>query len=330
MSVMDKLNQLIFNLYGAAHECSASEFDEHALTLTRQILAFESATVVAATFSKDDEIKIQSIHINNQPVEKLLDRKYLSSPDTVLIDAYRNKGKCIIADSSIENRDKPDLIKYCKKYDVAHTLVLINDGVTKSSVDVIALWRARQKKAYTAIDTKMGEVILPHLFQARAINRRIHIHKYGSNPLERMSLLASLDGCLQFMDDVTIDFLRNEWPHWEPPVLPSIFMNALNSVGTRQYVGKTFMAGSTVHNKFLFIQLTPKPLNLDLTEAETTVAWLASNGMSYKEVARELGKSPATVRNQLHSAYAKLGVNNKTSLAASLSLFSRTLPARKP
>lgn len=329
MSVMKKLNQLIFDLYGAAHECNASEFDEHALALTRNVLSFESATVVAATFPQDEAIKIQSIHINNQPVEKLLDRKYLTSRDTVLIDAYRNKGKCIIADSSVENKDKPDLIKYCKKYDVAHTLVLIRDGAAKSSVDVIALWRAQAKKAYSLDDKKLGEVILPHLFQARAINRRIHVHKHGSNPFERISLLASLDGCLQFMDDVTVDFLRNEWPYWEPPVLPGFFLNSLNSVGSCQYVGKTFVATSTVHNKFLFIQLTPKPHSLSLTEAETTVAWLAANGMSYKEIARELGKSPATVRNQLHAAYNKLGVTNKTLLAASLSLLSRTLPAPK-
>lgn len=69
----------------------------------------------------------------------------------------------------------------------------------------------------------------------------------------------------------------------------------------------------------------PKPHSLNWQKQKTTVAWLVANGWVIKKIARELGKSPATVRNQLHAAYNKLGVNNKTSLAASLSLLEHFL-----
>lgn len=55
-----------------------------------------------------------------------------------------------------------------------------------------------------------------------------------------------------------------------------------------------------------------------LTPAERQVAVMAAEGLSYKIIARNLGKSPATVRNQLHAVYQKIGVANRTALACKL------------
>lgn len=55
-----------------------------------------------------------------------------------------------------------------------------------------------------------------------------------------------------------------------------------------------------------------------LTRGERAVAAEIARGLSYKAAARALGISPSTVRNQLHTAYAKLGVNNKVALARRL------------
>ncbi len=55
-----------------------------------------------------------------------------------------------------------------------------------------------------------------------------------------------------------------------------------------------------------------------LTPAERLVAAMAAEGLPYKSIARELGKSPATVRNQLHAIYEKLDVGNRTALAHKL------------
>jgi DNA-binding CsgD family transcriptional regulator len=52
-----------------------------------------------------------------------------------------------------------------------------------------------------------------------------------------------------------------------------------------------------------------------LSNAEIRVVRLAACGLSYKEVARRLGKSPNTVDNQLRSARAKLNVRNQVELA---------------
>ena len=52
-----------------------------------------------------------------------------------------------------------------------------------------------------------------------------------------------------------------------------------------------------------------------LTARERDVANALSRGKSHKEVAKELGVAPSTVRNQTQSIYGKLGVDNRASLA---------------
>lgn len=55
-----------------------------------------------------------------------------------------------------------------------------------------------------------------------------------------------------------------------------------------------------------------------LTAAEQAVASLMREGLSNGEMAQRLGKSPNTVAKQLQAIFRKLGVNNRTRLAALL------------
>lgn len=52
-----------------------------------------------------------------------------------------------------------------------------------------------------------------------------------------------------------------------------------------------------------------------LTEREWQVAVLVAEGRVNKEVAAELGLSPATVKGYLETIYAKLGIHGRVELA---------------
>jgi len=57
-----------------------------------------------------------------------------------------------------------------------------------------------------------------------------------------------------------------------------------------------------------------------LTPGQARVARLALEGLRDEQIARALGLSRHTVSNQLRRAYATLGVNSRTELAAALRL----------
>jgi DNA-binding NarL/FixJ family response regulator len=54
----------------------------------------------------------------------------------------------------------------------------------------------------------------------------------------------------------------------------------------------------------------------ELTEAEWRVVVLLAAGLDTREAAAELGVSPYTVRNQVASAMAKMGVKSRAALVA--------------
>ncbi len=323
---MGKLNHLILQLYGSAQECTSGEFQGHALGLIKPMLQFDSAALIGASFSADAEMSIQSIHIHNQPLEKLIERKDLVSPDTALAGAYRQRGRCLTMDMATLDRGHLDLIAYCKKYAVAQTMVLLSPPARSAHLDLIALWRAQPKKRYSARDERIGNLVLPHLFQARAINGRLFQERGAAEAA--VALLSSQNGCLQYVEEAAVRILQREWPQWQPPILPAGFVDELRRPGPGRYLGKTFVARMDARGDYLHIQWTARPTGRALTGAEQDVAWLAASGLSYKEIARRQDVSPATVKNQLHSVFAKLGVANKTALAAALPRLTEVYPRK--
>ena len=77
----------------------------------------------------------------------------------------------------------------------------------------------------------------------------------------------------------------------------------------------------------IYRQLQVRPQSNDMPQAPRAFDWyvftqrevdilkLLAKGMSNKQIARELGSSPNTVRNQVHSVFRKAGVANRTELA---------------
>jgi DNA-binding NarL/FixJ family response regulator len=124
-------------------------------------------------------------------------------------------------------------------------------------------------------------------------------------------------GILETCDAEFLDALRKEWPDWSPPVLPGELVKVFRT-SERRFVGKRITVLASLGNEMLFLLAREKGNAETLTRAQFAVATLAVKGLSYKQVARDLGLSPATVRNHLHNAYVKLEVGNRTALAQCL------------
>jgi DNA-binding NarL/FixJ family response regulator len=56
-------------------------------------------------------------------------------------------------------------------------------------------------------------------------------------------------------------------------------------------------------------------VNTRLTPAETTILRMLIDGAPNKTIARERGCSVSTVKNQVHSIFAKIGVQNRIQAA---------------
>lgn len=314
---METYHPLILGLYRAAQDFPPVEFREHALVQLKQIVGFDSAAVMNVDALPGAKMAVRSMHLSDQPADQLLTWDGLETPDYVLIEALQRRGTVIARNSRDVFGEHADFIKYCEHFDIANTLILIPPETTPNNYDLISLWRAHPEQRYSRADGLACSLLLPHFFQAGEINRRLFAAQ-ESDTRARVSVLANLAGCLHFAPDHAIALLQNEWREWTPPALPYELMQRLAASPSRSYSGRHISIKAEVLGPTLHLQITPQPNAARLTGAEWNVARLAAHGMSYKEIARELGNSPATVRNQLHSVYAKLGVENKTQLSTAL------------
>lgn len=326
---MQKLDKIIFSLYSAAQNLAMDEFHEQALAVTKELVAFDSGAVLTGSNDSDADLAIRSLHLHNQPNETATDRQYLETPDKAFAHALQARGRCIAADSAVLFKGNSDFLAYCDKHAIAQSLVLVKGSCDPAQLDVITLWRAHDV-SYSARDLSRASAILPHFFQAREINERIFSQNKSLQSPDNLSLVADINGRLYFVEERAIELLQLEWREWNPPVLPASMVNALRTNRSAVFHGAVIEAQATVYNNLLCVSIYKKLTQRGLSHAEFQAASLVADGCSYKEAARLLNRAPATVRNQLHSAYQKLGITNKNSLRSALDRASMLHRKRAP
>lgn len=324
---MESSNRFLLHIYDGAQHCMPSEFNEFALTEFKKIVHFDSAGVANFGVNANNQVGIQSLHLHSVSIERFADRTrtvgsesmgrngVLKSRDSAATNAFAQRGKSVIVDIA-QRFTSPDILRYCRKYETAHSLSLISATAMNSTVPGIALWRASRRNPYLEQHGADATLLLPHLFQAMSINRRLATGATRTAD-NSTAALASLDGNLFFVEPETIRLLQLEWKEWTPPMLPPALMEALGRSKEQMYAGRSIQIHASVREKMICLRIAAinRP-DHGLTAAELRTAQLAARGLPYKEIARECGVSPATVRNQLHSVYRKLSISNKTALAA--------------
>lgn len=326
---MESHVNLLLDIYDSAQHCTMPDFNQYALNKFKNVLQFDSAVIVDFSAIQQQKFIIQSIHLHDAPVEKMLERPKaigteslnkngaLSSRDFVLKKALAERGKSVIANLT-QGVSDPYVLDYCRKYETAHSLTFVSGQKTIHTVPTVALWRAVKANAYSQKDAHAANMLLPHVLQAKRINGRLNVSR-SSETDGSSTALATPGGCLHFVDPEVIRLIQLEWKEWTPPLLPGLLIDSLRQNREMMFVGVAIYVKASMQGNMICMTITEKRRQqMPLSMAEYRAARLACEGLTYKEIGRQLDISPATIRNQLHSAYRKLGVSNKTALRNAL------------
>lgn len=99
------------------------------------------------------------------------------------------------------------------------------------------------------------------------------------------------------------------------PRAPGDYGPLLAPIGIRVVSTPAPVAGGHVLTE---LRLVPQRLTDRLSLREREIADLIAEGRSHKEIARELGLAPATVRNQTARIYEKVGVSSRAALTRAI------------
>lgn len=328
---MSKFNRQLLSLYTDAQHTSVSEFSEQSFLLLKGYIDFETGGFCEFAPSRATGIELTSASPYNICVKEKLNarrnyigeevigsaNKTIASDDLALQEAFKSNGAPVAF--TIEKGMRSNLFAYAKKTGSIQTLTAVNTTQSSLGFQTFSIWRSKAKDSFENDDIEIGKLLLPHIFQAISINRRIQTNNIGMPNYYRA--ICSLSGIFHFIDTQTIELMRLEFNDWSPPYLPKSVLSSILSNSEKTFIGRNLTVHVTKIEDLLYLKIQ-RTVHFDkLTRTETAIAEMLAKSESYKAIAQKLGTQPSTVRNQAHSIYMKLGISSKSSLAKLFNLY---------
>lgn len=320
------LGDFILNLQRLARGTSECAFRTQALALLRQVIPFESGSW-GTTKPDGVGVKLCSVQLLGQ-TEAILQRyEAIRAHDRAGQKTVANPGQSQI----LSWRDgyggaNGAFRAYCENFSHFNILSTMSQGLLGMQHNFITVARSKGSPCFVEADRAGMQQLLPHLLDAWILNRSWHMQKSpdADQANDLISGICSTTGDLLGDHPAFAQLIANEFPGWSPPRLPPSLMAGLEQQGCwrrKRLVVQTYPVADVV---FLTARIAHE---IDkLTPREMMIAREAAEGFSYKEIARSLGLSPATIRAHLHNIYGKLEISNKTALSRAMSAGRTAMP----
>lgn len=306
---------LVLRLYRVVREVPFTQFQDHALRLIKPVLEFD-AVIWGMGTSNALGTFISSVHLHDLPprmIDDYADEVQRQSYITGCIAAHLRRSAPIPWGEPDLTTERRTALRDCKrKYGLTHLLSTASTEPELGLGHFLTLCRADPARPWTPESRQLKERLFPHLIEAYA--QACYLHLGSHNGTERGRAIADRALLIANITPVFKQLMLLEWPGWVdwhmPPEVCAVW-----SEQQACYKGKHVVVNMKLDQQL--VHLTVRRCNaLDvLTSCELAVACLFAKGLKHKDIAKSLGISYHTVRNQLKASYLKLGVSNKTSLA---------------
>lgn len=331
MISVEDFSDLLLNLGRESRALPMRAFQAYAMERLRRHLAFDAAIWGMTTQMEDDSHIVHDVYSEGTP-ENCGDQinfalKFTEPRILIARTCLSSPGICFNFGPEQLHTDIRQML-VTQYFGAMHVLCTMSRSDIPQLLSFLSLHRSNAACAFSEDDRQLKQFLMPHLADMMQINRVMQIASVRSNTLSSQTAMAVVDevGVLCAAEPGFGSHLRNEWPEWDGPFLPKPLLTALSS-GRKRYIGMSFaFTFQQVYKSTLVTIARRTPADM-LSPREYAVANEFANGESYKEVARHLGMSPATVRHHLRIIYEKLGVTDKGELSKILNqgvLLSKT------
>ncbi|HEX2531236.1 MAG TPA: LuxR C-terminal-related transcriptional regulator [Burkholderiaceae bacterium] len=325
---MRVFSRALVGLYDLAEESSYDEFLIDALDMLQPWIKFDGAIlwICEIDAGREKNLLIKHAHVDQKRSVAFAEQPQVFTVDSSVNAFLSSLGRPFQCDCSIvQERDQlHGLRDFVQKYEL-HRLMLFGESPSPSKPGRCLMLYRRMNTPFSALETDYLHTAWFHLMRALDINRQRVLERHDSGRGERASALANTHGFIAAADTNFHSLLRREWPNHQVKKLPQALADSV-SRGVSLYRGRHIEVAIQRHSFYVTCSASEIDQLPCLTPREYTVARRFAAGLSYKVIARELGLSPHTVRNQIADLYYKLGVHDKTALAQYI---ATNAPARK-
>ena len=213
--------------------------------------------------------------------------------------------------------DADEMIAFVERHGLRTTMAITEELPGNGLLFFVCLYRNCPRSPFSDLESMLFHAFSRHLLQYWAY--RLADMRAASKATSLASLaISDMQGRLSFLGGGVGRLLWNACESWQGTILPARVVDGLSRAP----------CGIALAGRRLLLErsgpLAVLSLVDDATRAsrvsprELSAAMLYARGHSYKEIARLMGLTPATVRSYLKNAYGGLGVSNKIELLAAL------------
>lgn len=315
---LDDFSRLITHWNALAQEAPPQLFKERALDALRAHLPFDSAWWGTGVRGARHPRIIES-YVYHLPQQFALDWLTVSADDNFALAVQAQPGvtHALVDDSGFSEAMRA----FDRHYGVGPSLATSHGDAQTGFGTFLSAFRRLGAAPFNEAERQRMQLLVPHLMHAGELSWR---HALGSYLQTHLVAHANADACLIGASGEFCRQLLREWPTWQGGPLPLPLARAIAD-------GQRHWSGKQVHIELADggpqrVQLTLRARVGDgLTASQERVAREYVAGFSYKEIARNLGLAPSTVRTYLRECYLKLGVSNKLELSERV---GRVAPAK--
>lgn len=316
-----EIHDLVTRIYEGVFELPFAEFRQASLERARRLIPFDSAVWGSGVYSSNVILSATPIGVPVEVLQAYVER--WQDQDFVRAAAVGTPGRAFrnedVMDLEAYHRT-PIYLDYSRPAGIEHALGVVQRHPITDLGEMVFLFRADRNTPFTEAEVTLVEAISRHLVTAWRQRQVAHHYEYalregGVGPIWPDGYaVADGQGLLMAVGDAFCLALRRLLPDWTGPYLPAELMTPLRAGREGVRIDNdefTFRRGAGVN----LLAVARRASDDGLSVSERRVANLFARGMTHAEIAERLNVSPSTIRNQLASVYAKLGVHSKMELA---------------
>ncbi|MFO1251788.1 MAG: LuxR C-terminal-related transcriptional regulator [Inhella sp.] len=212
----------------------------------------------------------------------------------------------------------PEAVRaFDRRHGIEHAMGLALEDAATGHGFFICLYRGPADEPFSDTDARCFGVWARHLLQLWQFALQDAL-RAGPGGAPARAACADRSGRLVYVGTRLGEWLLARWPGWDGLRLPPDFSAALQG-GSLPAAAAGLRC--SLQGEQLWLLLDEEcAQEAPLSPRRRQVAQLFAQGQSSKEIARQLGLTPATVRTYLRDAYLALQVRNKVELGGALGM----------
>jgi DNA-binding CsgD family transcriptional regulator len=317
---VERFNHALVALYDLAEHAGHNDFHAGALNLLQPWIKFDGAVLWMGNIDTETVTNLlpadSQTHQANQNFSE--NNTKIAAIEPVIQAAANGLNQPIQWNYAASNNqfDEDGSVNALPKQKLRHVM-LFGENQTAHQSGHWVMFHREGVLPFDVSEVRYLHMAWLHLRRSMDINRARVLDRHDPSRVQRASALIDDQGLIMAADYHFHLLLCREWPNHQTTRLPSeVVRNFIEGGGV--FRGQRIEIMMAQQPGYITCTANPIDLSPDLTPREYMVARRYANGLSHKEIARELHISPHTVRNQIAHLYGKLGVHDKATLTQHL------------